>query len=297
MGPTEWPRWERDTAESGGDAKAGCRHLDTLPGAAEHAIKEGVTALLTGRGNNTLKDKNLLPLLGRPALYYPAMAARRSPAVSRFFASSDGKGILAAAEACGYEPIQRPPELATPTALHRDAIMHALQVMRERGHTPSIVVVLLANCPTVLTEWIDDCIRLVVQDVAASAAVPVITDLDHHPYRAKRIGADGALQSFFDFGTKPVSSNRQDLEKSYFLCHNFWVLRTEGGAMKDDGDPPWSFMGRRVLPYVVDDSIDIHDLSDVEIAERWLRSHGVKGLGDADSRGAGYTLGVPRLAE
>ena len=27
------------------------------------------TALLTGRGNNTLKDKNVLDILGKPVLY------------------------------------------------------------------------------------------------------------------------------------------------------------------------------------------------------------------------------------
>ena len=29
-------------------------------------------ALLTGRGNNTLQDKNILDILGHPVLYYPA---------------------------------------------------------------------------------------------------------------------------------------------------------------------------------------------------------------------------------
>ena len=28
-----------------------------------------IAALLTGRGNNTLKDKNVLPVLGKPLLY------------------------------------------------------------------------------------------------------------------------------------------------------------------------------------------------------------------------------------
>ena len=31
-------------------------------------------ALLTGRGNNTLPDKNVLDILGNPVLYYPAHA-------------------------------------------------------------------------------------------------------------------------------------------------------------------------------------------------------------------------------
>lgn len=40
-----------------------------------------VTALLTGRGNNTLKDKNILDVLGHPVLYYPAHAARMAKAL------------------------------------------------------------------------------------------------------------------------------------------------------------------------------------------------------------------------
>ena len=34
-------------------------------------------ALLTGRGNNTLKDKNIREVCGKPLLAYPAEAARK----------------------------------------------------------------------------------------------------------------------------------------------------------------------------------------------------------------------------
>lgn len=47
-----------------------------------------IVALLTGRGNNTLKDKNVLPVLGKPLLYYPAMAAKACPEISDFYVSS-----------------------------------------------------------------------------------------------------------------------------------------------------------------------------------------------------------------
>ena len=48
-----------------------------------------VYALLTGRGNNTLKDKNILDILGHPVLYYPACAALKSAFVDKCFCSSD----------------------------------------------------------------------------------------------------------------------------------------------------------------------------------------------------------------
>ena len=84
-----------------------------------------IVSLLTGRGNNTLKDKNILPVLGKPLLYYPAMAAKSCKMISDFYVSSDDEKILNAAAACGYRKIKRPDELALPTAQHVDAIIHA----------------------------------------------------------------------------------------------------------------------------------------------------------------------------
>ena len=40
-------------------------------------MKIKVTALLTGRGNNTLSDKNIRDILGQPVLYYTANAAKK----------------------------------------------------------------------------------------------------------------------------------------------------------------------------------------------------------------------------
>jgi CMP-N,N'-diacetyllegionaminic acid synthase len=233
-----------------------------------------VTALLTGRGNNTLRDKNVLPIFGKPLLFYTANAAKNAVGITKHYVSSDCPKILAAAESCGYEKIIRPDELALPTAQHKDAITHALIEMNARGHQPDLLVVLLANSPTVLPTWIDSCIDLLIRDPEATAAVPVSIDMDHHPYRAKRIDENGTLRPFFDFSGKPISSNRQDLPKSVFLCHNFWVIRVSA-LSEPQGDPPWGFMGKKVLPFLVEESFDIHDMEDVRRAERWLIYHGL----------------------
>lgn len=236
-----------------------------------------VTAVLTGRGNNTLADKNVMPIFGRPLLSYPAMAAKRSHLISRFYTSSDCPKILEASRECGYEPIVRPPELALPTAQHKDAIVHALSEMEARGHVPDAVLVMLANSPTIKTEWIDACIRMLEESPDATAVVPVCSDMDHHPYRAKTLAPDGSLVPFFDFSGKTISTNRQDLPRSFFLCHNFWLIRVREGIFGPPGLPPWSFMGPKVMPYEVDESFDIHDLHDVERAEKWLVREGLAG--------------------
>lgn len=228
-----------------------------------------VTALLTGRGNNTLPDKNVREILGHPVLHYPALAGREAKEVSAWYCSSDDEKILEAAEKEGYKRIVRPEELARPDSQHIDCIMHALGIMEQQGDLPDVLVVLLANNVTVYSQWIDDCVQLLKQHPEASSVVPVYQDNDHHPLRAKSLSADGYLRMYEKQDAATVSTNRQDLPKCMFLAHNFWVLRTSV-IRAPGGQPPWTFMGDTILPYMINRSIDIHDELDLYIAKAWL---------------------------
>lgn len=230
-----------------------------------------VTALLTGKGNNTLKDKNVLDILGKPVLYYPVNAGNCSKYVTAKYCSSDDEKILAAAERYGnYMRIVRPAELALPTSQHVDCIMHALKVMEDAGDLPDILVVLLANNITVKAEWIDDCVKKMMDDPSLTAVVPVYSDNDHHPLRAKTLTEDGML-AMYEKGIKgKVSTNRQDLPPCYFLSHNFWVLSVPFLKSGEEGQQPWGFMGNKIAPYFIDESIDIHDEIDLLVAKEWI---------------------------
>ena len=227
-------------------------------------------ALLTGRGNNTLKDKNILEVCGKPLLTYPAEAARKCNFINNFFISSDDEKILSLGHECGYEKIKRPDNLGRPDAKHVDVILHALKVMNEDDIEPDILIVLLANTVCVKAEWINDCVKEIVSDSTISAVVPVVSDLDHHPYRAKKSGTNSFLEPFFDFGDREISSNRQEIGDCFFLCHNFWVLNVKESIYGNDGQPPWKFMGPRVKPYEIDWSIDVHTEEDLVKSEKWV---------------------------
>ncbi len=233
-----------------------------------------VTALLTGRGNNTLKDKNVLDVLGKPVLYYPANAAVKAKNVDDYYCSSDDEKILSASEELGYERILRPTELALPTAQHIDCIMHALGVLQEREKSlPDILVVLLANNVTVKSKWIEDCINIMKDDMSITAVVPVYEDNDHHPLRAKTVNADGTLAMYEKGVTGKISTNRQDLPECLFLSHNFWVLNTEFLLSGKEGQQPWGFMGNKIIPYRIEESIDIHKEIDLYIAKEWIKEN------------------------
>ena len=231
------------------------------------------TALLTGRVNNTLKDKNVLDILGKPVLYYPAHAGAKSRYIRDKYCSSDDEKILRAASDEGYESIVRPKELALPTSQHVDCIMHALDIMKQKGKLPEILVVILANNVTIKSQWIDDCIKMMEDNPDVTAVVPTYIDNDHHPLRAKRLMEDGTLSMYEQGIEGKVSTNRQDLPVCYFLAHNFWVLNVEFLCSGRDGQQPWGFMGDKILPYVIDESIDIHHEIDLYIAKEWIKEN------------------------
>lgn len=231
-------------------------------------------ALLTGRGNNTLKDKNILDVLGRPVLYYPAHAGRKARQIGGYYCSSDDEKILKAAESEGYKRILRPEYLGTPTSQHVDVIKHALEVIQEQEMLPDILVVILANNVTIKSKWIDDCIAMMKSDMSITAVVPVYEDNDHHPLRAKRVDENNRLQMYEQNVIGNISTNRQDLPKCYFLSHNFWVLNVK--ALLDSnyqGQQPWGFMGNNICYYEIDESIDIHKEIDLYIAKEWIKEN------------------------
>ncbi len=232
-----------------------------------------ICCLLTGRGNNTLKDKNVLDVLGHPVLYYGANAAVKSGIFDSFYCSSDDEKILNEAGKLGFKPIVRPAELATPNAQHIDCIYHALDFMKNAGYVPDILCVLLANNVTVTADMIEECNKIISGDMQnISAVVPVYNDNDHHPLRCKKIDSKGNVVAYVD-GATNISTNRQDLPKCYFLAHNFWMLNVKKVLEHEHGDAPWSFLGKTVKPYVIEESIDIHDSLDLIKAAYWVRQN------------------------
>lgn len=231
-------------------------------------------ALLTGKGNNTLKDKNILNILGKPVLYYPANASLKSRKIEKFFCSSNDKRILEEAEKLHYQPIVRPEELARPDSQHIECILHGLECIRKTDVLPDILVVILANNVTIKSEWIDKCIEVMENDMEISAVVPVYQDNDHHPLRAKTADNNGRLQMYCGGVKERISTNRQDLPKCYFLSHNFWVLNVKNLLENPyEGQMPWAFMGNNIAYFEIDESIDIHKEIDLCIAKEWIRKN------------------------
>ena len=227
-----------------------------------------ITALLTGKKNSSFKNKNEIKIHNEYIFNYPAKCAKKIKEIDFFYTSSDSKIILHQTKKIGYQAIDRPKNLAKKNSKHIDVLKHALNIFKKNNEYPDILIVLLANAPIIKPKWISDCIKILKKNRNITAVVPVQNINDHHPDRAKQI-KNNMLKNFIN--KKSISSNRQDLSKCFFLCHNFWAIRPNE-IYKNNGSLPWSFMGKKVKGYEIKSSIDIHSAMDVEIAKILIKN-------------------------
>lgn len=231
-----------------------------------------IVALMIGRGGSSLKDKNVLPVLGYPLLQWAGAAAQRSQYINEYYVSSDDERILKEAEKIGYNRIQRPDELASDTAQSCDAVRHALKII-ERESLADIILVQHANVGTISEVIIDACIEELLVDETLSAVIPSHEYNEYHPMRAKGITEEGLLKIFVETG-EPVSANRQDLPKCYFFDHSIWALRADA-IRSQDGQGPWECMGNRIKPYITEGCLDVHTMEDIKITEKWIKDNNI----------------------
>jgi CMP-N-acetylneuraminic acid synthetase len=83
-------------------------------------------------GSKGIPRKNIKPLYGRPLVAWTIEAARKSRLLDRFVVSTEDAEIAAVAREWGGEVLDRPPELASDTAISREVIKHALLALDGR---------------------------------------------------------------------------------------------------------------------------------------------------------------------
>ncbi len=232
-----------------------------------------ISALITGRGNNTFKDKNIFPVLGKPLLWYPAKAVSECSYITSKYISSDDDKILDSIDDLNYSKIKRPPELGLPNSKHIDVVRHAISVIEKDKGKIDILVLVLANSATILTEWITEGIETIIANPSIDSVVAAQINQDHHPYRAKKINNRGFIEPYFDFTNIEVSSNRQELPVNLFICQTFYVLNLANNILSKEGQKPFTVIGQTCKPIIVSECFDVHDMNDILATEEWVKKY------------------------
>ncbi|MEX2195756.1 MAG: hypothetical protein WD844_10770 [Thermoleophilaceae bacterium] len=243
-----------------------------------------IVALMLGRGGSSgMPGKNVMPVLGRPLMAYPLIAANDSAHVERTYISSDSDLIMEVGARYGAEAIRRPPELCTDDALGEDAYRHGYEVIRdslaEEGQEIELLVLLFANAATITGELIDEGVAKLRADPSLDSAVTVSRYNMWSPLRARRLDDDGTLQPFvpFDVFGDPdtLSCDRDSQGDVWYADMGVSIVRPQC-LEPGFGILPQRWMGKRIAPIESWGGCDIDYEWQLPAVEFWLRQHGVE---------------------
>lgn len=259
-------------------------HLPNDDGEVSHMI----AALLLGRkGSVGFPGKNTYPILGRPLMAYPLLAAVFAKKVDRVYVSTDDERIMEIGEKNGAHIIIRPPELASKTALGEHAYVHGYRVIKEKlkaessrleGEKIELMVLLFCNAATILGQTIDQGIDILRQNPEYDSAVTVSCYNMWSPLRARKIGPDGLLQPFVPFETfgdpAMLNCDRDSQGDVLFADMGVSIVRPRCLENIEQGLLPQKWMGRKIYPLKQWGGCDVDYEWQIPSVEYWLKQHG-----------------------
>ncbi|MBB5022835.1 cytidylyltransferase domain-containing protein [Desulfurispira natronophila] len=232
--------------------------------------------ILTAKGGNlSIPNKNLIPVLGVPIMLYPLRSAKMAMNVDKIYVTTEDPRIKDLSLKEGVEVIDRPAELSTPTAQHKDVIKHAVEYVLQQHPEAQNFTVLLGNTVHMTPELIDKGFALLDEPDCDSVAT-VWKAQDDHPYRAMIKNEDGYMESFTK---QEVSSNRQSYPEVYFYDQGIWSFKKDC-ALKMEGPSPWVWLGKkcRMMERMWVTGRDIHSWIDISASVWYLNDlQGVDG--------------------
>lgn len=238
-------------------------------------MRHKIVALICGRlDDDRFPGRNTFPLIGRPMMVYPILAAQHAQLVDRVFVTTDSQAIARIARHQGAEIVERPPELIGPSATLEQILIHGYDaISKDLLGEPDALIVLLCNAPTVTGGLIDKGVEILLNSDELDAVMSVSRHNEYHPRYVLRLGQDGLLTSPVDEAT--LLSPQED---AYFPDALFWVLRPRrvfDGALKTV--PPNCIVNcstQRVLPLIHEGYGDVDYLWQIPAIEDWLRRQG-----------------------
>lgn len=242
-----------------------------------------IVALIIGREHSVgFPGKNIHPVLGRSLMEYPLLAAKNAKTVDRVYISTDSLRIKEIGKKYGVEIINRPPEFCIDSALGEDVFVHGYHIIKDilkhEKEEVELMVLMHCNSPTILSETIDEGVRVLCENLDYDSAVTVSRYNMWSPLRARKIGDDGLLHPFVPFETfgdpKTMSCDRDSQGDVLFADMGVSIVRSHCLENIKKGLLPQKWMGHRIYPLEQWGGCDVDYEWQIPLVEFWLKKHG-----------------------
>jgi len=229
-------------------------------------------------GSVGFPGKNTYPVLGKPLMAYPLLAAKHSKYIDSVYISSDSPKIKEIGNEYGANIIDRPAELCTKEALGEHAFVHGYQEIKKKNRDGiELVVLLFCNAPTITGKKIDEGIEMLRAHPDYDSAVTVSRYNMWSPLRARKVGDDGLLYPFVPFEVfgdpKTLNCDRDSQGDVWFADMSVSIVRPHCLEHLEEGMLPQKWMGQKIFPLEQWGGCDVDYEWQIPLVEFWLKKH------------------------
>lgn len=225
-------------------------------------MKEILAIIPARGGSKSIKRKNIKLLLGKPMVCYSIDACQNSKYITRFVVSTEDTEIKEICEKYGAEVIDRPIELAQDETKTAPVMLHAAELLEEKGYKPDYIALIQPTSPFRNAEFVDTAFEyMFAKPHCDSCFSGFHRGFTHGVWKENH---DGKLEAMYDYRNRP---RRQELEchyHSYGENGAFYAVKYD--VFKKVGD----FIGENPCVYLTDIAFDVDELHDFERAEQMI---------------------------
>ena len=222
-----------------------------------------ILGLIPARGGSKgIPSKNIIEIYGKPLIQYSIECAKGSKYLDRTIISTDDTKIKDVAVKCGGDvPFMRPPELALDTSKTIDAVVHAINWLKEHGEEYDYLVLLQNTVPLRKPWHIDEAIEKLF--ASNEKSLVSVTEVDENPVLMRTINEDGTVHNLLNVNS---TMRRQDFPKFYRVDGAIYIQKLD----RDFGLNTSLNDGR--LSYIIEErySVDIDTYLDIRKIEYYL---------------------------
>lgn len=222
-----------------------------------------ILGLIPARGGSKgIPSKNIIEIYGKPLIQYSIECAKGSKYLDRTIISTDDEKIKEVALKFGGDvPFMRPEELALDTSKTIDAVVHAINWLKEHGEEYDYLVLLQNTVPLRKSWHIDEAIEKLFESNEKSLVS--VTEVDENPVLMRTINEDGTVHNLLHMNS---TMRRQDFPKFYRVDGAIYIqkLDEEFGLNTSLNDG--------ILAYKIEErySVDIDTYLDIRKIEFYL---------------------------
>lgn len=211
-------------------------------------------------GSKGLPRKNITNLCGKPLVAWTIEAALGASYVEGVYVTSDDTEIASVSRAYGASVIDRPLELAGDTASSESALLHALDVLEDRGQLPEYLVFMQCTSPLTASEDVDRAINKLIEEDADTCLT--VSDFHYFVWGQNPTGSAHGINHDKDFRPR-----RQDRDPQFAENGAIYVMEVAGFRQAKH-----RFFGKTVLSIMpTDRSAEIDESVDLKVVGLLLR--------------------------